>query len=139
MKVCQLGLIVAALVVAGMTGVSQAADGRPSDATLAAMGLADLNVMSDSESLSVRGLGWSGSSAYGQSFAVVASNGAVAGSKNGYNASGKKVAGGSNLSFAEVEVKHGGGHGRGCYDPCAQPKSVKVKAIAGGSSIGFRK
>ena len=140
MKVCQLGLLAAALVAVGMISASQAADGQPSGATLAAMGLSDLRVMNDSEGLAVRGLGWSGSSAYGQSFAVVATHGAVAGSSNGYKSSGKKVAGGSNLSYAAVEVSKGGGHGGGCYDDCGhQVKSVKVKAIAGGSSIGFRK
>jgi len=139
MKVCQLGLLAAALVAVGMISASQAAEGQPSGATLAAMGLSDLRVMSDSEGLAVRGLGWSGSSAYGQSFAVVATKGAVAGSTNGYKSSGKKVAGGANLSFAAVEVSKGG-HGGDCYDECGhQPKSVKVKAIAGGSSIGFRK
>ena len=134
MKVCQLILLVVAALSASQ---ALAANGQPSDATLAAMGLSDLNVMSDSEGLAVRGLGWSGSSAYGQSFAVVATKGAVAGSTNGYKSSGKKVAGGSNLSFASVEVK--GGHGSSCYDDCCRPQPVKVKAIAGGSSIGFRK
>jgi hypothetical protein len=127
------------LVVAALSASQAlAANGVPSDTTLAAMGLSGLRVMSDSEGLAVRGLGWSGSSAYGQSFAVVATHGAAAGSTNGYNASGKKVAGGANLSFASVEIK-GGGHNNDCYDPCNPPKPVKIKAIAGGSSIGFRK
>ena len=95
----------------------------PARRTLAAMGLSDLRVMSDSEGLAVRGLGWSGSSAYGQSFAVVSTKGAVAGSTNGYKSSGKKVAGGANFSFAAVEVSKGG-HGGDCYDDCGhRPKT----------------
>lgn len=155
MKVCQLALVAAALLAASS---AFAADGRPSDTTLAAMGLSGLNVISDDDGLAVRGFGYNGASAYGQSFAVVATNGAAAGSTNGYKASGKKKAAGANLSFAGVEVKQGGGYGGGdygplysqggnnggghggdCYDNCGggyKPKSIKVFAISGGSSFG---
>ncbi|MGD9632974.1 MAG: hypothetical protein AB7I57_24320, partial [Pirellulales bacterium] len=103
----------------------------------------------------VRGFGYSGANAYGQSFAVVATHGAAAGSTNGYDAKGKKKASGANLSFAGVEIKQGGGHGGGGdhgggdYGPLysqggggygggndCKPKSVKVFAISGGSSYG---
>jgi hypothetical protein len=163
MKV-RICLVAAALVVAAASS-TRAAEGVPSNDTLAAMGLAGLNVISDHEGLDIRGMGYSGTSAYGASFAVVSIKGATAGSTNGYKASGKKVAGGSNLSFAKVEVSkgkgghnggghdngggygnRGGGHGGDCYDDCGhgghgggKPKTVSVKAIAGGSSIGFRK
>ncbi len=135
MKVCQLALVVAALAAASQTF---AAEGRPDDATLAAMGLSGLNVISDDAGLAVRGFGYNGAKAYGQSFAVVASHNAVAGSTNGYDAKGKKKAAGANLSFAGLEIKSGGGHGGGCYDNCGggKPKSIKVFAIAGGSSFG---
>ncbi len=149
MKVFQLGLLVVALLVGAPMGAAQAlaASGRPSDATLAAMGLSDLRVMSDGEGLAVRGLGYNGASAYGKSFAVVASHGAIAGSTNSYKASGKYKASGHNLSFAEVEVEveseggHGGGHGKKSYGGGhgSQPKSFEIKAIAGGSSSGYRK
>ena len=155
MKVCQLAVLVAALVIGALAANSPvlAAEGVPSDATLAAMGLSGLNVISDSEGLAVRGMGWT--SAYGQSFAVVSIKGATAGSTNGYKASGKKQASGENFSFAGVEVKHGGGHGGGgygnqsygggghgggCNDGCGHsPKPIKINAFAGGSSIGSRK
>jgi hypothetical protein len=152
MKVCQLALVVASLLAASQ---GFAATGRPDDATLAAMGLSGLNVISDDAGLAVRGFGYNGAKAYGQSFAVVASHGAAAGSTNGYDAKGKKKAAGANLSFASVEVKSGGnhggggygnqsygggGHGGGCNDGCGpsvcKPKSIKITAIAGGSSYG---
>jgi hypothetical protein len=151
MKVFQLSLLVVALFVGALMGAAQAlaASGRPSDATLAAMGLADLRVMTDSEGLAVRGLGYNGASAYGKSFAVVASHGAIAGSTNGYKASGKYKASGHNISFAKVEVEtesdHGGGNNGGYGNNSyggghgGKPQSFEIKAIAGGSSSGYRK
>lgn len=157
MKVCQLSLLIAALFVGALLGVSPAcaAGGLPSDSTLAAMGLSDLRVMSDSEGLTVRGLGYNGASAAGKSFAVVSSHGATAGSTNSYNAKGNKFAAGANGSYAGVEVEtggghnngggygssskggHGGGHGNDCN--VCQPQSIKIKAFSGGSSFGVRK
>lgn len=164
MKVRYLALVLAALAAAYP---AFAAGGRPSDETLAAMGLAGLNVISDDAGLAVRGFGYNGASAYGQSFAVVSSKGAMAGSTNGYKASGKKKAAGANLSFAGVEVKKSGGHhggdgsygGQGNYGSGGGygsnggggshgsggshggygGKPVKVFAIAGGSSYGSTK
>jgi hypothetical protein len=150
MKVCQLGLLVVALAVASQ---AVAADGQPSDATLAAMGLSDLRVMTDSEGLAVRGMGFGGAWAYGQSFAAVSTKFGSAASKNGYSAEGKYKAGGENYSFAGVEVKQGGNHGGGDYGHSSQgggcnscgghggskPQSFSINAFAGGSSIGYRK
>lgn len=151
MKVRHLALVAVALAAASP---AFAADGRPSDEALTAMGLSGLNVISDEAGLTVRGFGYNGASAYGQSFAVVATNGGAAGSTNGYKANGKKKAAGANLSFAGVEVSQGGGHGGGdygplysqggnygggCNDGCppsCKPKSIKVFAISGGSSYG---
>src|SRR3989304_5703758 len=98
MKVCQLTLLVVALFFGTLLGASQAlaAGGLPSDATLAAMGLSELRVMTDGEGLAVRGLGFNGANAYGQSFAVVSTLYGSAGSFNGYNASGKYKASGEN-------------------------------------------
>lgn len=141
MKV-RLTLVAAAILVAASTS-ARAAEGVPSNDTLAAMGLTGLNVISDNEGLNIRGMGYNGASAFGQSFAVVSTKGATAGSTNGYKASGKKLAAGANLSFAEVEVSQGkGSHGNNCYDGCGnggKPKNVTVRAIAGGGSIGLRK
>lgn len=157
--------LVAVALVAAATSSARAAEGVPSDDTLAAMGLAGLNVMTDNDGLNIRGMGYFGSSAFGQSFAVVSIKGATAGSTNGYKASGKKVAAGSNLSFAGAEVSkskggnHGGGHNGGSYGNNSygsnggggsygghggnhggsKPKTISVRAFAGGSSIGYRK
>jgi hypothetical protein len=161
MKVCKLVLALAALVAASPTF---AADGRPSNATLAAMGLADLNVISDDAGLAVRGFGFFGAKAYGQSFAVVATKGGAAGSNNGYFATGKKYASGDNFSYAKVEVTKSGGHkgggkkgggnmggsygnqsyggsggGHGSSGGHGGGKSFSIGAFAGGSSTGYRK
>jgi len=144
MKVCQLGLLVMAMMG---TSQAQAADGRPSDATLTAMGLSDLHVMTDREGLTVRGLGFHGASAYGQSFAVVSTLFGSAGSFNGYQASGKHKASGENFSFAGVEIKTGGSHGGygkkskssyGGGHGGMKPRSIQINAFAGGSSTGHR-
>jgi len=131
MRVCLLGLLVAVMAVS-----QSSAAGVPSQATLADMGLAGLAVMSDDEALAVRGFGYRSASAAGQSWASVAVQGGSAGSENSYNAKGKKVAKGHTLSFAAIEVEHGGGHGskgKGGHGG-GKPKSVSIKAISGGSS-----
>jgi hypothetical protein len=150
MKVCKLALTLAALLATPQTF---ATDGRPSDSTLAAMGLADLNVISDDAGLAVRGHGFFGAKAYGQSFAAVAAKGGIASSTNGYFAKGNKYAGGDNFSFAGVEVKQSGGHygsghgnqsygsggGHGSSGGHGGGKSFSIGAFAGGSSSGYRK
>ena len=133
-------------------GASQAlaAGGVPSQATLASMGLANLRVMSDSEGLAIRGLGYNGASAAGKSWASIAGHGAAAGSTNSYNAKGKHLAGGRNESEAELEIEVGGNHGGnnhgGGYGSkskgghgSSKPKSIEISVSAGGSSFGFRK
>jgi hypothetical protein len=154
MKVCKLSLLVAALLVGALTAASQAlaAGGVPSDATLAAMGLTDLRVMTDSEGLAVRGLGYSGfgAAAFGKSWAVISTPHGSAGSFNGYNSVGNYQASGDNFSFAGVEFQQSGGHnnkssnkskggksGGGC-NSCgySQPKSIGI--FSGGSSTGHR-
>ena len=141
MKVRLLILLVVAM------GASQAlaAGGVPSQATLASMGLANLRVMTDSEGLAIRGLGYYGASAAGKSWALIAGHGAAAGSTNSYNAKGKYLAGGRNESEAELEIKVGNNHGGGGYDKKSKgghnskPQSIKIEVSAGGSSIGFTK
>ena len=150
MKVCQLGLLVVALLLGAALGASQAlaAGGVPSQATLASMGLADLRVMTDSEGLAIRGFGFQGASAAGKSWASIAGYGASAGSTNSYNANGKNAASGHNVSYAALDIKDGGydGHGGGDYrnnsncNPCnSKPQSIKISVIAGGSSGGYTK
>jgi hypothetical protein len=140
MKVYQLALLTAA-----MMGASQAlaAGGLPSDATLAAMGLADLHVMSDHDGLAVRGFGYhGGASARGFGWAVVSTPYASAGSVNSYDASGKNKAGGQNSSYAGVEIKSGGNKYGGKKNSCGscgfKPQSSSITAFSGGSSFGFR-
>jgi hypothetical protein len=152
MKVCQL-----CLVLVAMMGASQAlaANGLPSQADLAAMGLSGIEVMTDSEALAVRGLGFNGTSAYGHSFAFVSSQGSSAGSVNGYKAKGKHFSAGRNESEAELEIEVSGGHNGGyggnskkkgghssgghCNVCSPKPFSVSIEASAGGSSIAIRK
>jgi hypothetical protein len=101
-----LGLM-GAFVIAGQARV-YAQQGAPSKAALSEMGLSGLTVMSDDDAMNVRGEGFksggSSASAWGSSFAFVATPVGVAGSTNGYNAHGKHSAGGDNLSFAGVTV-----------------------------------
>jgi hypothetical protein len=109
LKQCAL----AAAILAGWQAAAVADSGRPSPATLEAMGLSGMYVMSDVDAMAVRGLGFgSHAEVWGVSFAGVSGQGAQAGSTNGYKASGKHHAVGANLSFAELEITHsGGGHG----------------------------
>lgn len=100
------------------------ADQGISSSTLDQMGLSGLSVMSDSESLSIRGMGYTGggmksykaakkrrdtknpwSSAFGNSFAtVVDKHGNVAHSENGYAAEGPYAASGENFSEATLST-----------------------------------
>src|SRR5262249_53593451 len=103
-------------LVAATFNNSVLASELPSHATLQAMGLGDLQIMTDEEGLSVRGMG---ALAYGQSFAAVSGPGAAASSVNGYLSQGSHSAAGKNLSFAGIEVQissgdngdDGGGYG----------------------------
>jgi len=136
----------AVLVAAVCTGPALAADGLPSQATLKAMGLGDLHIMTDTEGLSVRGMG---AIAYGKSWAVVSGPGASAGSTNGYLSEGSHSAEGDNLSFAHVSIKSsGGGHGDnggygdkggkskgGSKGGGSKPINLNLNAISGGNSF----
>jgi len=96
-----------------LSGSAQAADGVPSDTTLKAMGLADIQVMSDVEAMSIRGKGYeprkkkghgSSSEAWGMSWASVGSSGGNGGHGGGHGGGKNKGrSGGSN----------GGGNGGG--------------------------
>jgi hypothetical protein len=108
LKHCALALA----MVAGWQMAAGANDGRPSRATLEAMGLSGMRVMSDDAAMAVRGFGFgSHAEVWGSSFANVAGHGASAGSKNGYKAEGPHEAVGANNSYANLEIRHsGGGH-----------------------------
>lgn len=100
---------------------ASAHDGRPSAGALQQMGLGGMAVMSDDESMDVRGMGYgSGPSGYssakasGNSFATI-NLGPLGGahSENSYSSSGKNKAGGDNFSFAGVSISstsNSGGH-----------------------------
>ena len=97
----------------------QAADGRPSQQTLAAMGLGGMTILSDEEATSVRGFGWKGGNGghggshvavSGNSFADIDTPFGNAHSENAYAAEGKHFATGANGSHAGVEIKFSGGH-----------------------------
>lgn len=150
-----LGMV--AVISAAFCASVKAEDGRPSRETLAAMGLGAMTVMSDEEGLAVRGHGYPGGSSvsvFGSSFATI--NGGPAGgahSENGYSATGKHKAGGSNSSYAGVTISTSGGHkpsgGGGGYKPRSNSgggyggggygnvKSTTIKFFAGGHSSGY--
>jgi len=100
-----------ALVIA-LSSSAQAENGTVNSATLQAMGLGGMQVMSDSQAMNVRGMGWfnnkSASLAFGGSYANVGSiaiqgqglQGLGAGSIDGYIADGRFMAEGSHLSEA---------------------------------------
>jgi hypothetical protein len=132
------------LVTVVLLAASQASAAVPSEATLAAMGLSGLEVMSDAEGLAVRGFGYRGTSANGKSFAVVSTKNASAGSQNSYSANGKKFSFGANESYAGVEIEVSGGHGggkggKGGGHGGSKPQSISINAYGGGFSIAKTK
>ena len=148
-----LGLAICACIATNAT--TWANDGRPSQSTLAEMGLGGLVVMSDDDAMTVRGFGYRGSSkssarVFGNSFATINTPLGGAHSENGYTADGKHFASGKNYSEAGVKIsvskgkghKPGGkwgkqpmrgGHGKpGGHGGFS--KSVTIKVFAGGHS-----
>ncbi len=111
----RLGLAIAWCVVASQ--LAHAESGRPSRQALDEMGLGSLVVMSDDAALSVRGQGYHGGSSvrvFGNSFATIDGPNGGSHSENGYVASGKHDAKGSNFSFAGVaDIWVGGKDGGG--------------------------
>jgi len=111
-----------------LSGSAQAADGVPSDTTLKAMGLAGMHIMSDTEAMAIRGLGFeppkrkkghgSSSSAWGNSWASVGNQGGgkpprpkTKGSNGGGNGNGGGAGAGSKDGFrAHGRYKAGGDH-----------------------------
>ena len=140
MKVQKLGCVAIALVA--MVNTASAAD-RPSQATLAAMGLGGLVAMDDADALAIRGHGFKGGKggssarAWGSSYAHISGHGGSAASQNGYDAKGRHVAAGGNLSFAGiVVVQSGGGHNGGMGPAKKSGKGSKGGGYGGGGHGG---
>jgi len=128
----------AALVAVGQSAV-QAEGQRPSQQTLADMGLGGLVVMSDDEAMAVRGHGFKGGgrsavSVFGSSFATIDTPLGGAHSENGYTAEGKHFAKGANFSEAGVEITLPGGKRKGGKDMVG--KGGKRWPGNGGSHVG---
>src|SRR5690606_38270664 len=110
----KLGIVLStccALAVAASS--ASAANGIPSSSRLAAMGLSGAKIVSDPDAMSVRGMGYTPSSAKASrgSFALVGDIGkdglAAAGTLNVYKAEGGHYASGQHFSEAGKTVKHG--------------------------------
>ena len=125
MKRC-LTVVLAASMLVAFVGVAQAGHGMPSQATLRAMGLSGMQVMSDREAMGVRGMGYYSSNksnksnkstaiAFGISYAKVGGHyDARAGTLDGFFAKGKHYASGKHGSIAgKVVIKKGGRGGHG--------------------------
>jgi hypothetical protein len=117
MKRC-LTVVLAAGLFAAFVGIAQAENGMPSQATLRAMGLSGMQVMSDREAMNVRGMGYTSSGstaiAFGISYAHAGGYDASAGSLDGFFAKGNHYAGGAHGSIAgKVVITYGGGGGGG--------------------------
>jgi hypothetical protein len=112
-------------MIAAMSSLASASQ-QPSQSVLADMGLAGFVAMSDSEALSVRGMGYSPVRASGWSWASIKGHGASAGSENSYSAKGKHKAWGESNSEAGIKIRHG-------------HKTKSITAFSGGSSSAGRK
>jgi len=119
MKRCLFVVLAASMLVA-FVGVARAEHGMPSQATLRAMGLSGMQVMSDREAMGVRGMGYYSSRekpkaiAFGISYAKVSGHyGSRAGTVDVFFAKGKHYAAGAHGSIAgKVIISFdGGGHG----------------------------
>ncbi|MCH8839585.1 MAG: hypothetical protein IH831_02695 [Planctomycetes bacterium] len=148
MKRSLIVVLVASMVVA-FVGVAQAEHGMPSQATLRAMGLSGMQVMSDREAMGVRGMGYYSSRkssrkkstaiAFGISYAKVGGHyGASAGTIDGFFAKGKHFAAVKHGSKAgKVVIIYGGGHRGDGYGggyggpPKGSPKKTYTKGKGG--------
>jgi hypothetical protein len=135
--------ILAVVVFCVASNVAVANDSAPNQDTLAAMGLSGMQVLSDSDALDIRGKGYFHKPAsqvqiWGSSNANVSKWGGSAESKNGYKASGKHFAEGSNHSYAGMSSKEksiwGFGHHLKFH---ATYKSVEFNAGGGSAAKAF--
>jgi len=122
---------------------AQAGGGRPSRATLEAMGLGSLHVISDDAATAVRGHGYQGGGSYvrvtGNSFATIEGPDGGSHSENSYFAEGKHKAKGNNSSYAGVTNTWGGGGkpGGGGYGGPKPTYSTKPGGGYGGGGGGY--
>ena len=140
-----------------LTSAAQADHSRPSTSTLQAMGLGGMQIISDTEAMSVRGMGYytpyygkkNIAIAHGTSYAHVHGKGGKAGTKDGFYAEGNYYAKGKHGSKAKIVISHGkkrggggpktrsNGRGGGPKHGGGKPKSVKV--YAGGYAFASSK
>lgn len=101
----------AVVAITCAAGIAQA--DTPAESALDAMGLSGMDVLSDSEALSVRGKGFPGNGkrphklgvmAYGKSWANIKTRHGEAGTEDGYKAIGNYSAGGKHFSEAGKEI-----------------------------------
>jgi hypothetical protein len=98
--------VAAVLVLSAAPAV--AGQGQVSKNSLAKMGLAGMQVMSDEQGSQIRGT--SVAVVFGISHATISGEGGSASSTNGYFAAGHHSASGANVSFAataDIDVNHG--------------------------------
>lgn len=130
-------------VLALLTTNAFAADSLPASSTLRAMGLSGLQVLSDAEASVVRGKGYvhhgrrmSLASVWGNSYANIGGRNAGAGARNGYKASGRRVAEGNTASMVRATLaktwRRGHGHGQRAH---VRRQVVTKTFISGGSSF----
>jgi hypothetical protein len=142
-----LSLLAAVLVCMAVT--SAQADQAISQNTLDSMGLSGLTVMSDSDAMSIRGMGYhskkskkSLAKASGRSWAEIEFEGekedveveAETGSNNKYKAEGKYHASGKNGSEAELEKSWTTRFDYDDGDYMIETKTFKIEVEAGGFS-----
>jgi hypothetical protein len=150
-----LSLVTAVLV--SMAAAAAQADQGISSSTLKSMGLSGLTVMSDSDAMSVRGMGYRGhqknyhskkdsgpsAKASGGSWASVELDGykeeAEAGTHNSYAADGNYAASGDNFSEAKLVKTESTtvGHGDGTTSSVTKVYSIHVSAGGFSSAKAF--
>ena len=127
-------------VLALLTTNAFAADSLPASSALRAMGLSGLQVLSDVEASVVRGKGYvhgrriSMASVWGNSYANIGGANAGAGARNGYRASGRRVAEGNTASMVSATLAKTWrrGYGRRAH---VRRQVVTKTFISGGSSF----
>ena len=104
MKKLSVCMSAVALMIA-LSGSAKAENGAIDRATLNAMGLAGINLLSDDAAMEIRGLGYKpGSLAFGISYAKTGGKGGSAGTLDGFLAKGRYMAMGEHLSEAGTSV-----------------------------------
>ncbi len=136
-----------ALTVAGLcliNGNSFADQTQPSNDTLSQMGLAGMQIASETEAMQVRGKGYvhgghgSSVAAWGQSSANIGGPHGGASASNGYEAKGKHEAGGETSSVAGMSIEKTVSR-KGCGCKSTYKLSLTKTYFSGGSSSAYAK